>query len=122
MKICKNHWDMIRASIAEHGMGDLISKSAEAAFDNEMKALDGGTPDFEPLMSHNWHWSNNALAAGGLAVMMVDDANPENDGHPCPVCLYVKHQPGFEAKSEIDSVSGQMRAYAIEQGLIPKPA
>jgi hypothetical protein len=121
MRICKSHWQMMRDSVDEQGMGGLVQKDGAAAFDNEMKALDGQKPDFDPLMSHNWHWSSVGMEGGGLAMMSIDmEANPDNEGHFCPFCEWIKNVPEINAREQIDDVSKQMQAHCREIGLIPK--
>ena len=72
-------------------------------------------------MSMNWHFTNEALRCGGLYLMTVDPvANPQNEGHFCPVCEFVKHSEGFVASEAIGSVADQMLAHSREQGLLPK--
>jgi hypothetical protein len=121
MKICATHWQMMRESVDAHGMGDLVHKNGEAAFENEMKALDGQKPDLDPLMSHNWHWTNFGMERGGLVMFTVDEAaNPDNEGHYCPLCEWIKHVPEIDARVAIDNISQQMQAYCRENGLIAK--
>lgn len=129
MKICKDHWQMMRDAVEERGLSNLVAKSGEAAIDNEVRQLEehqqtGEVSEetlketFDPLISMNWHWCNNALRNGGLYIMGQNE-DGVNDGHYCPICEYVKHVEGFEAKSEIESVADQMRAYCVEQKLVP---
>lgn len=133
MKICASHWQVMRDAVEQKGLMGLVAKSGEAALDSQLRHLEeaqqaGGSisektlrDTFDPLMSMHWHFTNNALRCGGLAVMGQRD-DGENDGHYCPVCLFEQNQPGFVATEEIGSVVDQMRDYCIEQGLVPKPA
>lgn len=120
MRICPEHWEMIRASVRNHGMDALGAKSGEAAMERIVANLQGGKDapsDFDPNMSHHWHWTNNALKAGGLYLM----GQKEDGTEYCPICEFVAHCPGgFDAKQEIDAISAQMQAWCREQGLIPK--
>lgn len=120
MKICQDHWQLMRDAIEERDMTVLVAKSGEAAFENEVRQLEEASitgtvseqtilETFDPLMSMNWHWMNNALRCGGLYLMTGDH---------CPVCEFVKNQEGFDAKTEINAVADQMRFYCIEQKLI----
>lgn len=131
MKMCKYHWNVMREAVEERGMMGLVNKSGEAAMEGELKQLDEAKATgevseqtlrdtFDPLMSMHWHWSNSALRNGGLYIMAVDEAvNPDNEGHYCPVCEFVKHIDDFDAKEQIGIVADQMRAYCVEQKLIP---
>lgn len=104
-------------------MSGLIVKGGAAAMENEMKALDGNKPDFDPLMSHNWHWTSFGMRNGGVTMMTLDmERNPDNEGHYCPMCEWVRHVPAIDVKEAIDSVSDQMREHCISEGLIPRPS
>lgn len=115
MKMCLEHWAMCREAVMDRGMGGLIAKSGEQAVENLKTELEGGKSEFDPLMSMHWHWTNAALAAGGLYLLTDDE-----DGQPyCPLCEHVKHIEGFDARQAVASIADQMRAYCIEEGLIP---
>lgn len=129
MKICKDHWQMMRDAVESHGMMDLVAKSGEAAVDDQARQLEeaqrtGSVSEqttketFDPLMSMHWHWMNGALANGGL-YLMGSPEDGSNEGHYCPVCEFAKHTENFDAKARIESVAAQMRVYCIEQKLIP---
>lgn len=121
----------MRDAIEQNGLSGFVAKDGKAALENEHRQLDeakrtGTVSDetlrdtFDPLMSMNWHWMSTALSNGGFYLMTVDErANPNNDGHFCPVCEFEKHSEGFNAGDAIHDVATQMRAYAIEQKLIP---
>lgn len=121
----------MRDAIEQNGLSGLVAKDSKAALENEARQLEetkqaGSVGNqtlretFDPLMSMHWHWTNAALHNGGLYLMTVDEkANPDNGGHFCPVCEFEKHSEGFNASDAIHSVATQMRAYAIEQKLVP---
>ncbi len=120
MKICRDHWSMCRQAIEDRGMSGLVARDGEQAHENIVEELQGGSPPFDPLMSMNWHWTNEALRCGGLYLMAVDaEANPANDGHYCPICEFVKHLEGFDAPASIGTIADQMAAHARSEGLIP---
>lgn len=121
MKFCQPHWDMCREAIKDRGMDGLIAKSSEAAMENELKALDGQQPDFDPLMSMHWYFTNNALRSGGL-YLMCSNEDGSNEGHYCPLCEFEKHSEGFVAKDVISNVADQMRENCITTGLIARPS
>nr|WP_295465163.1 hypothetical protein [Mesorhizobium sp.] len=101
-------------------MSGLVARDGEQAHENIVEELQGGSPPFDPLMSMNWHWTNEALRCGGLYLMAVDaEANPANDGHYCPICEFVKHLEGFDAPASIGTIADQMAAHARSEGLIP---
>lgn len=129
MKICKDHWQMMQTAVDERGMSCLIAKDGEAMMANTVRQLEeaqsnGGVVSdettketFDPLMSMHWHWCNGAIANGGLYLL---GRNPDaEDGEFCPVCEFAKHAKDFDVKREIDAVGDQMRAYCVEQKLIP---
>jgi hypothetical protein len=124
MRMCKEHWAMMRASIETHGLSGLIAKDGKQAVDDTVADLQG-EPDpnnerFDPLMSMNWHFSGWAMKAGGLSVM---GQGPEsNDGHFCPICGMAAHYPDFKPDAEINTVADQMLTWARGEGLVPKVA
>lgn len=120
MKICADHWQMMRKAIDDRGMTGLVNQSGEAMLESQVAEIEGRATDkdFDPLMSMFWHWMNNALRSGGLWVM-GEDPSGKNDGQYCPVCLFAEFQDDFVAEKSIGDVADQMRAYCIEKGLIP---
>lgn len=132
MKICADHWQMMRDAIDQRGMTGLVAKSGEAAVEDQVRQLEeaqatGSVSDktisetFDPLMSMHWHFMNEALRCGGLYLMgQTEDGS--NDGHYCPVCEFKKNQEGFVAEEAIGSVADQMREWCIEQGKIARPS
>lgn len=134
MKICKAHWQMMRDAIDSRAMYGLVAKSGEAAMEDQVKQLEehqrmGEVSErtiketFDPLMSMHWHFTNEALRNGGLYLMNLDPAaNPENEGHYCPICEFEKHSEGFAALEAIGQVGDQMQAYCYDEGLIPRPS
>lgn len=132
MKICAEHWKMMREEIEQRGLTGLVAKSGEAALAAEVRQLEEakatGTiserttkETFDPLMSMHWHFTNNALECGGL-YLMGSREDGKNDGEYCPVCEFEAHQEGFVAKDAVGAVADQMRVYCIEQGLIARPS
>jgi hypothetical protein len=120
MKICPEHWKMCRDAIESRGMSGLVAGSGEEAFDRMADELHGGTPPFDPLMSLNWHFTNAALASGGLYLMSQNPDDPE--GHYCPLCEFTKHAEGFDAPSAVAHVADQMLEHCRTEGLVPKLA
>lgn len=121
MKICQAHWNMIRESVKSHGMDQLGPKSGEAAAENLTAELQGEPTQFDPNMSHHWHWSQLSLKYGGLYMMDMDlAANPNNEGHRCPICEIAAHYADWDPQAEVNKVSQQMQAWCMESGLIPK--
>ena len=124
MRICKAHWDTCRAAIDERGMSGLVAKDGKQAVEDALADFNG-EPDpknerFDPLMSMHWHWTNEALRAGGLYLTAVDaEARPENEGHFCPICEFEKHARDFDAPRHIGIIADQMLEHAREKGLVP---
>lgn len=127
MKICADHWQLMRDAVDARGMSGLIAKDGETALENEVAQLEAakaGDPEpykaapFDPLMSLHWHFTNDALRCGGLYLM---GENPDaEDKHFCPICEFEKHAEGFVAKEAIGSIADQMAAHCRAEGLIPK--
>lgn len=125
MRICKEHWKTMREAVDARGMTGLVAKDGKQAVDDAVADLrqepDPENERFDPLMSMNWHWMNNALREGGLYLMgQTEDGS--NDGHYCPLCEYAKHMQGFEADEAIGLVADQMLNWARGEGLVPQPS
>lgn len=121
MRICQDHWKMIRDVLKDRGMDHLGAKSGKEAMDQMINDLQAGKgsqdpKDFDPNMSLHWHFTNEALRCGGLYLMF---AKPDG-GDYCPVCEFVKNVEGFEAKKEIENIADQMLEYCRENGLVAK--
>lgn len=119
MKICQQHWDMIRQSVIVHGMDHLGAKSGQQAIADTIKDLEGVSTkdDFDPNMSHHWHWMHVALTNGGL-YLLNNNEDGSNEGNYCPICEFVYHYNTFDAQKEIDTVSAAMRDHCKQNGLI----
>lgn len=123
MRFCKDHWQTCREAVSERGMDSLVSRDGQEAIDRTVGDLEGEDPKktFDPLMSLNWHFTNEALRCGGLYVMGQNETG-ENESHYCPMCEFVKHSEGFDAKASIGTIADQMRDWAQSEGLIPRPS
>lgn len=123
MKMCAEHWKLCREAIALRGLEALVSRDGAELVERLEQQLRSGDPaapgSFDPLMSLNWHFMNEALRCGGLYVMGADESGA-NDGQYCPVCEFIKHQDGFVAEKAIGKIADQIAAWVREQGLIPK--
>lgn len=119
MRICAEHWQMMRDAIDAQGLGSLVARSGEEAHANMVAELNGEPDDknerFDPLMSMHWHFTNNALRAGGLYLMTP---NPETGEPYCPICESEKHAVGFIAKPQIDRIAGEIAIWCRANGLI----
>lgn len=116
MRICEDHWTLCREAVDQRGMSSLVAREGATGFENIVGGSEGETVKkaFHPLMSLNWHFTNNALRYRGLSLMCQDEA-----GSPCcPICEFEKHAPGFVAKEEIGAVTDQMSAWVRSEGLL----
>jgi hypothetical protein len=121
MKVCMKHWAIMREEVEAHGLSALVSSNGEELLARTVEELKGGDlkRTFDPLMSMNYHFTNNALTCGGLYLMGQNDTG-ENDGEFCPVCEFEKHSKGFDARTQISRVADQMAEWARSENLIPK--
>lgn len=110
MKLCMTHWNMCRDSIEELGMSALVHKDGRSAIDSEVRQLE----------EHAKAGALSAQTGSNVSLTIDTEANPDNEGHFCPLCEWVKHAPEINASEAIDRVSTQMQAWCREQGLIPK--
>lgn len=127
MKICTDHWRLMKETIEAKGLGSLIAKNGAAAIDAEVRQLEEAQltgkvseqtskETFDPLMSMYWHFTNDALRCGGLYLL----GQKEDGSEYCPICEFEKHSEGFVVKDQIVSVANQMHEYCIKEGLIPR--
>lgn len=103
MKFCQDHWDRLRAMIADRGLDGLVARGGEEALRRTMDEIQAGrSPDnFDPLMSAHWAIVNNASEyigrAGGNPLYLLADGpedsvtgyGPEHEGRTwprCPLC------------------------------------
>lgn len=120
MRICADHWALMRAAVGENGMTALVAPDGETAHADLVAELRGESdPDhkrFDPLMSMHWHWTSHALRTGGLYLLMGKE-----DGTPyCPVCEFAAHYADFDPAAQINQVAVQMADYCRTEGLIAK--
>lgn len=115
MRVCDDHWQVMKDAIDQRGLTPLVSKDGKEACDNLKDEIEGNESRFDPLMSMFWHWVNNSVAQGGLYLMGLD----ESGNQYCPICEYTKHCQGFDAEREIGITADQMRDYAVQEHLIP---
>ncbi len=117
MKWCHPHWDVLRTTIMQKGMGHFIGKSGQAAALELATALGGENRDalgFDPLM-RAWSMINGRGIEMGLTLV------------GCPLCQLDAHQrecttPGCQAPSGaavIEGCTDSLRAYMRGLGLIP---
>jgi hypothetical protein len=116
MRICQEHWDKCRDAVERHGMSGLVAKNGEEALDNIEAELKGAEPPFDPLMSMNWFFMNQALANGGLYLMSLD----ENGKPYCPLCEFAKHVPALTPEEWIEETAVSQAKFCREQGLLPQ--
>lgn len=118
MKFCQPHWDQLRKTIENSGMGGLIAGSGERAAAALARQLSGAVEkqDFDPLMNSNWAIMSHALKLGGLYLMSADEAGNQY----CPLCEAEKHGGPGTASSWIEGCCDAQLQAARELGLIPK--
>lgn len=87
MKMCRPHWDQLRAAVESRGLGHLIAangREAHARAVAELKGEADPVADFDPLMvAHNMILSH---ATEGLGLFLFT-------GDYCPVCELLKVYP-----------------------------
>ena len=77
MKFCQDHWDKLRAAIADRGMDGLVARGGAAAVANTVSEFsEGPKPEnFDPLMGAHWAIASNAMerikAAGGQPLYLM---------------------------------------------------
>lgn len=103
MKFCQDHWDRLRAAIADRGLDGLVARGGAEAVRRQVDELKSGrsADTFDPLMSAHWAIASNASdyigrAGGNPLYLMFDgpedpvtDYGPEHEGRTwprCPLC------------------------------------
>jgi hypothetical protein len=80
MQFCQDHWDRLRAKIAERGLSALVPDSGEkavAALRDQLAGAPTTVDNFDPLMGAMWAIVANLMDTFGL-VVMTDPG--------CPLC------------------------------------
>lgn len=101
----------------------LVSKNGEQAIKRVVSELQGSNDNsnYDPLMAANFAIWNNALSAGGMYLMGVD----ERGNQYCPLCELVKHAKVADGQIPADEqwiegcCDGQL-SICREMGLVPK--
>jgi hypothetical protein len=101
MRICKEHWEALRAAIENKGMSHLV-KSGQEIFDSAKNELTGeGPTTFDPLFMANNMIVGNAIKSGGL-YLLGETEDGSNDGHYCPLCEAKYH--GSKSEQPVDNL------------------
>ena len=114
MKLCRPHWEQLKAAIAELGMMHLVAESGKIASERITAQLENKDHGFDPLMNANFAIWTNALELGGKYLMW----NDENGNPYCPICESEKHK-GNDAEWWIKNASEEQLARARSLGLMP---
>lgn len=80
MQFCQDHWDRLRAKIAERGLSTLVCEDGNEAVAKSAAQLNGApltVDNFEPLMGAMWAIVANLMDTFGVVVMMDPG---------CPLC------------------------------------
>lgn len=104
MKMCKDHWEQLRADISKYGLDHLIAPDGKTAANLMMKQLEGkdNPVDFDPLMNANNKLWEMALNVRGLDMMY---------GDKCPACELINY-------NWIEGAAYQSKLYAEQNGLL----
>jgi hypothetical protein len=103
MKFCQDHWDRLRAAIADRGLDGLVARGGAAAAANVVSEIkEGSNPEnFDPLMGAHWAIASNAMefikrAGGNPLYLMFDGLEDPVTGYAaeyegrtwprCPLC------------------------------------
>lgn len=93
MKFCSQHWDSLRAAVAERGLAHLIAADGSAAARRMADEVESGKQslaNFDPLMSAHWAIVGNVTKQIGPSVLyLMQDGVPED-----PV-----EYPGYEDRT-----------------------
>jgi hypothetical protein len=78
-----DHWNRLRAAIADRGLSALVSETGQAAVANlKSEIVDGPSIDnFDPLMGAHNAILGNAIQITGPVLLMAS-----GDDEPCPLC------------------------------------
>jgi hypothetical protein len=85
VRMCADHWAMLRAEVERVGLGAYVAKSGQEAFDSVVRTIEGkDTPwsDFDPLLNATLAIYGQYTTDVGLEALIR-----EPDGSdPCPLC------------------------------------
>lgn len=85
MRMCKDHWDELKAALAARGLDRFIAKSGEEVVNRLTKEVSTPTESFEPLMG-----GHNAILSNCLRIAGLDIMRPNDDGTDrCPLCYLI---------------------------------
>ena len=117
MKFCQSHWDRLKDAIEARGMGGLIAKSAEAVTHRIQQEVAGTATakTFDPLMAAHWGICTNALRAGGLYLLTMDETGKER----CPLCELHENVGAQHVDTWITEASEESLRYCQRNGLVP---
>jgi hypothetical protein len=117
MKICKQHWQDLRAAIAERGLDRFVSSNGEEAMRKVQLQLQPGESElakFDPLLNANFAIWNNALSAGGPYMLA---SKPDGTSY-CPLCEVESHTD-IKAQEWITHAADEQLQAARNLGLLP---
>lgn len=83
MKMCQEHWNMLKDEVTNQGLDKLVSANSDIAImklEAELKGEEDSKEIFDPLMRCNFIIMNRALELVGLQSMSPDFG--------CPICKF----------------------------------
>lgn len=87
MKMCEDHWTMLREEITKQGMGEWMAPNGEIALEQLANQLTTGedTPvNHDPLMSCHMMIMQRSVEMAGLIVL--------TEQFGCPICRFNEHR------------------------------
>ena len=114
MRMCQAHWNMLVEAISDRGLDQLSSHPSVDRIMGEKVA-----PTFDPLLTLNHHFCQEALNTGGL-YMLEANRTGENGGHYCPLCEFTTHCKNIDVKAAVAAISDQMAKWCRAEGLLPR--
>lgn len=114
MKCCQLHWDKLRQSIIDNGMGHLIAPSGEDAIKRMEKELRGEIAVFDPLITAYHMITSNAIRVVGIPLMALDDSG----NHYCPLCEIKKSLGEGEDEEWVKNATNGCLEYCGEENLL----
>jgi hypothetical protein len=111
MKICDNHWKMLRECIDSRGLGHLVSKDTPQLL-AKLQNDDGHTAsNYDPLWRAMGMIYARAIDIGGIDLLY----NNQDGSEKCPVCEAIIHTKFKDIKQTMPATKEDVEKYWIEE-------
>jgi len=82
MRMCKDHWDKLKAEVERRGLTKFIARDGEEAAKRTVGEYSEEARNFDPLMGAHNMIVSAALEKLGLDLLIANESGPDK----CPLC------------------------------------